>query len=1049
MAGPAPRHGMHRLARLGAGLHGPWRDRLWAWYLLASGGLTLLYLLVPPFAGSGPLINLLGLSSSVAIAVGIRLHRPKTRWPWLLFIVGQFLFFAGDLYTYSYPKLLGADVPFPSLGDGLYLTVYPALMAGLFMLVRRRNGGGDRTGMIDSLILTVGVAVLSWVFLIVPSLHVSGLSRLATAVSIAYPLGDLLLLAAVMRLAVDRGRRATAFYLLTASIVSLLTTDSLYTYALLQNTYHHQLSLDAGWIAYYLLWGAAALHPSMRTLEQPSRAPRVRLTRVRLSMLAGASLIAQAIRFGQELGNAETLVLICASVLLYLLVIARMAGLVRGEERAAQLRSAGVELVGAASLQRIRDAAIAAVRAVVCDASEIRLITLADACLTRAQGGEESAAVSESCPGPVAAWITGACSSATHSVPAELRAALAIGENAVALPLSVRGDVRGALVVSSPQLVTADIVEALEALAAQIALAFDGAITAEDQHRRRSEARFRSLVANSSDLITVVDAGGVVLYQSPSSEHAIGYDADELTGRRFQELVDEGDRPRFGHGLDKLVAGQAETETWECAIHHRDGRVRQFEVQARNLLGDEHVQGIVLNSRDVSERKLFEEQLAHQAFHDPVTGLANRALFADRVRHALGGSLRDGRALGLLFIDLDDFKTINDSLGHAAGDHVLKAVAARLQGIVRPNDTVARFGGDEFAVLLEETDGLQGAAYTAERVLGELEQAVPVDGKEVYAQASIGICAVDGTGATVDAEELLRNADVAMYMAKRDGKGRYRVFEPAMHEQVLARLELRSELQRATETGQLAIHYQPVVQLRRSGIYGVEALMRWLHPTRGMIPPSDFIPLAEETGLIVSMGRWLLREACREAAELHASFPELPPVRMSVNLSVKQLQSETIVEDVRAALVESGLAAENLVLEITESVMMADAGLAVQRLTELKALGLRLAMDDFGTGYSSLSYLSRFPVDILKMDRSFLQAGEAESGLAAAIVGLGETLQLDVVAEGIERPEQMQSLQRLGCELGQGWLFARAMPPEALRRFLADEADRRSDGLAA
>jgi EAL domain-containing protein (putative c-di-GMP-specific phosphodiesterase class I) len=278
-----------------------------------------------------------------------------------------------------------------------------------------------------------------------------------------------------------------------------------------------------------------------------------------------------------------------------------------------------------------------------------------------------------------------------------------------------------------------------------------------------------------------------------------------------------------------------------------------------------------------------------------------------------------------------------------------------------------------------------------------------------------------------------------MYMAKRDSKGSYRVFEPAMHERVVERLELQAELQRALELRQLAIHYQPVVRLDERRDYGVEALLRWMHPTRGTIPPLHFIPLAEETGLIVPIGRWVLREACREGVRLHERFPRTPPLTISVNLSVKQLQSETIVGDVRDALEMSGLPPSTLVLEITETVMMADTDLAVRRLHELKSLGVLLAMDDFGTGYSSLSYLSRFPVDILKMDRSFLSSEHDESGLAGAIIALGNSLSLDVVAEGIELPEQISSLRELGCELGQGFLFAKPMDQEALMEYLGGE----------
>ena len=1029
-----------------------WRGRAWVLYLTVGGLFAAAYLLLPPLKASGPLINLIGLSSSVAIAVGIYLHRPRARAAWLLVIVGQFLFFAGDLYTYSYPKLLGVEVEFPSFGDAIYLTVYPALVAGLLVLVRRRNPQGDRAGVIDSLILTVGFALLSWVFLVAPNIHLSGLTVLEKGVSVAYPLGDVLLLAAVIRLAVDTGKRAPAFYLLVASTVSLLAVDSAYTFALLTDAYNHQLSYDVGWIAYYLFWGAAALHPSMRTLEEPAIESRPRLTPLRLGLLAGACLIAPGVRVYQALDDPDVLVLIVASAVLFLLVVARMAGLVRQEERAVArelaLRDAGVELVAAGGREQVNEAAISTVLALVGKDATVRLVLWnGERAVVAASSGDDGEwQVSKTAN----AWLRAAEATQTvshASLPEHVRSQLRLheGQAVLILPLSVRDAARGYLVLCSPVDIPRELVDSLESLASQVSLAVEGASLAEDLHRRQSEARFRSLVAHSSDLITVLDAHGTVTYQSPSIERVLGYRADDVEGTDFARLLGVSDRPRLAQILSGLgeayVGGGSETHVIECSLRHRDGTWLRFEVQHTDLLEDEHVRGIVLNGRDVSERKAFEDQLAHQAFHDPVTSLANRALFADRVQHAITRSIRGGRAIGVMFIDLDDFKTVNDSLGHAAGDTVLQEVARRLLGAVRPADTVARFGGDEFAVLLDGIADSEEAADVAARILRALELSYDVGGKQVYPRASVGICLAGDELGSSDAEELLRNADVAMYMAKRDSKGGYQVFEPEMHERVVERMELQAELQRALELHQLEIHYQPVVRLDQGADYGVEALLRWMHPTRGTIPPLNFIPLAEETGLIVSIGRWVIQEACRQGALLHERFPERPPLTMSVNLSVKQLQSEAIVDDVREALESSGLPPSCLVLEITETVMMADTDVAVRRLHELKALGVLLAMDDFGTGYSSLSYLSRFPVDILKMDRSFLSSDHDESGLAAAIVALGKSLSLDVVAEGIELPEQVGSLRDLGCELGQGFLFAKPMNRDALVEYLVESEE--------
>ncbi|HWT92121.1 MAG TPA: EAL domain-containing protein, partial [Solirubrobacteraceae bacterium] len=616
------------------------------------------------------------------------------------------------------------------------------------------------------------------------------------------------------------------------------------------------------------------------------------------------------------------------------------------------------------------------------------------------------------------------------------------------LPLTVRGEQLGALTVTSERRVPPVLESALRALATQMSLALESAALTEEVAQRRGAARFRALVQHSSDLITVLDEGGTVVYQSPSISKSLGWDPDEIVGTRFDRLVHEAEGA--GARLVQLLAdgsryAEGETEVLECALLHRDGTARQMEILHTNLLDDEHVHGIVLNARDISERRAFEEQLAHQAFHDPVTGLANRALFAERVRHAVARNRRDHEGIAVIFLDLDDFKTINDSLGHAAGDRVLLEVAQRLAGSIRASDTAARFGGDEFAILLEGIRDAQEAADTADRILASLTVPLALAEKELSLRGSLGIALVEAgsESAGADADDLIRNADAAMYIAKRDGKGGYRLFEPEMHEGVLARLELRADLQRALTANELELHYQPLVRLEDGGLVGFEALLRWNHPQRGLVPPGDFVPFAEETGLIVPIGRWVLREGCRQAVQFNRQHTGAAPLKMSINLSVKQLQHSDVVADVRDALEESRLAPELLTLEITETVVMADTELAVQRLGELKDLGIGLAMDDFGTGYSSLSYLNRFPVDVLKMDRSFLSldATSETSDLASAVVAIGQTLHLDVVAEGIEHAEQWETLRELGCDLGQGFHFARPMNVDAALDFVRDASE--------
>ena len=1028
------------------------KGNLWAWFLAAMAVLTGLYLFVLPFKGYAALINVIGLCAVLAIAAGIWMHRPRATTAWLLILAGQSLYFAGDFYTYSYPELLGGKVGFPSAGDAMYLLVYPFLVVGLLLLVRRRQPKGDKAAGIDALILTIGFAALSWVFLIAPNVHLTGLDWLAKSVSVAYPVGDVLLLAAAIRLAVNAGRHVPSFYLLVASIVSLLATDCAYNYALLVGSFNHQLIYDAGWIAYLVFWGAAALHPSMRLLEEPVEGG-TRLTKVRLLLLTVACLLAPAVGIWYARHAADSLVIVAASVVLFLLVVARMAGLVRKEERRTAhehaLRRAGVRLA-ATEGDGVYESVVAAAREVVPDKdAQIWLLVC---------NGDAPTLAASSEPLPAARALDADASGWLHStllhtsplpataVPVSVQEVLGLGADSYAhfSRLTTRSETSGALVLATERPLPGDELELLDSLATHVSLSLESAALSAEAHRQKSEARFRSLVGNATDLITVLDADGVVTYQSPSIEPVLGYSPEETEARRFDRLLAAADLSRFA----QILAGHAEgTETiaMECSLRHADGRLLQFEVRLTDLLDDEHVGGLVLNSRDISERKAFEEQLSHQAFHDPVTGLANRALFADRVAHALVGTHRTGVQLAVLFIDLDDFKTVNDSLGHQAGDWVLVEVARRLEQAVRPADTVARFGGDEFAILLDEVDSSDEAAMIADRVLEALEEPVVVDGKAVYARASVGICMSDEDLQAQDPEEFLRNADLAMYMAKRDSKGSYRLFEPTMHERVVERLELRGELQRALELGQFEIYYQPVVHLDQRTDYGVEALLRWNHPERGQIAPAQFIPLAEETGLIVPIGRWVVLEACRQGALLHERFPRDPALTISVNLSVKQLQSDSIIDDVRGALRETGLEPSTLVLEVTETVMMADPDTAAARLNQLKDLGVRIAMDDFGTGYSSLSYLSRLPVDILKMDRSFLGAGNTDSGLAAAIIAIGERLDLEVVAEGIEEPEQIGTLRGLGCELGQGFLFARPMPQPALVDYLDEEEEGRDE----
>jgi diguanylate cyclase (GGDEF)-like protein/PAS domain S-box-containing protein len=1056
------------------------KSRAWLVYLLLGSIATVAFLTVPGLR-VGALLNIIAISSPIVILVALRMNHVEYKLPWLLIALGMIFFVAGDIITYNYDRFFGAELPYPSIGDVFYLSVYPCLLAGMFLLMRRRNPGRDRDSMIDSLIVAVGVGVLSWVFLIAPYTHDASLTSLQKLVSMGYPLFDLMLITGAIRLAVGGGRRSGAFYLVLAAVLALFVTDAIYGWYGLHGGYDNQTGyLEGGWAAFYLLLGAAALHPASKLFSERSTEMRRTLSRFRLVVLAIVSLIAPitgAVLLSRladtpaaAVARTDELVVIAASVVLFLLVIARMAGLVRTQEQSAAreraLREAGLALVTATNRDAIHRAAIEAARTLAGEDAAVRFCEVVgeqpdDLVVVAAEGGTGDVLDLHLSFSVLQEWkrqrLLARDAYIVRSYESTLRDPLALPTepegSVLVAPIFMRDTLRGMMVIATPQEMAPSVSDSLRALSSQVALALESAALTEDLLIRQSEARFASLVKNSSDIVTVIEPDTVVRYASPSASRVLGFEPEELEGTRFIDLIHPADKTRALSFLSSVNEGEGSTSLLEFRLRHRRGSYLSTETLRTSLLHDDNVLGIVLNTRDITERKQFEAELERQAFHDSITNLANRALFRDRVLHAIERQARDQRPISVLFMDLDDFKTINDSLGHAAGDRLLAEVGERLKGALRTADTAARLGGDEFAILLEDGgDGVQ-AADVAERIMQMLQAPFLLEGKEVFVRASVGIAVADGTAGTGEdaAEELLRNADVAMYMAKERGKGRYQMFEPEMHDTALRRLELKADLQRAVEHGEFVLHYQPVIELETGRINGVEALIRWVHPERGMVQPLEFIPLAEETGLIVPIGRWVLEQATRYAVELQERFPMDPPFHMAVNLSARQLARPEIVDEVRELLDETGLPPSTLVLEITESMVMQDMELAIERLKQLKELGVLLAIDDFGTGYSSLNYVRRFPVDILKVDKSFIDEvseGGESSALTAAVIELAGILNLTPVAEGIERPDQLERLMELKCDLGQGYLFARPLEPLALNALLEERTLMQSEAEA-
>jgi diguanylate cyclase (GGDEF)-like protein len=766
--------GLATTRRIGLGLRASLRDEAWKIFLVLGLAMTAGYFLLPSVLLQDLGYQVPGMLATLAVVAGILIHRPADRRPWVALAAGLALSTAGDWTWVILDRVYGLE-PFPSVADVFYLGGMGLVAAAVLLLVRGRVPGGDRSGVLDALIVSVGIGMLSWVFLMAPIVADESQSLVEIGVALAYPMLDILLLGVMVRLLLEPGRRVLALQLLIGALVTYLVADYIYAALILNDTYQTGQLVDAGWLLGAAFFGACALHPSMRQIAEPVEPGEVRFSGWRLGVLAGASLMAPAVLMIQWLEGEpiDTPVIATGSVVLFLLVILRLGGVV-------------------------------------------------------------------------------------------------------------------------------------------------------------------------SDLRTTL--------------------------RQRHEL---------------------------------------------------------------------ERELERRALHDPLTGLANRVLFHDRLEHAL---TRRGGQVAVLFLDLDDFKTVNDAYGHAAGDLVLGSVADAIHRSIRPGDTAARLGGDEFAVLLEDQASVYEAGLVAERLLTAVRTPVTVAGQQQSIGTSIGIAL--GAAGTSTAEELMREADIAMYVAKGKGKGGFTVFEATTHEPVVRGLELRADLEQAIADHQFELLYEPIINLVTGTIAGVEALARWRHPTRGLLDPIDFIPLAESTGAIIPLGRWILNQACREAGPWATQRPDGSARFMSVNLSAVQVTDPSFPGSVSAALAATGLTPSQLVLEMTETTRL-DQEAAAATLRELRTLGTRLAIDDFGTGYASLSQLSRIPFDMLKIDQSFVAAlapGSRAESLITGILDLARRLGVSVVAEGIEDADQLRQLRDLGCTMGQGFHFAHPMTAADLRTLLRNGA---------
>jgi diguanylate cyclase (GGDEF)-like protein/PAS domain S-box-containing protein len=863
-----------------------------AFLLLPRGGLAQAWLFVGVSAAAG-----------VAVVLGFRRNLPRYRLARLMMLIAWAVTTVANILWYVRPLETGVALPFPSLVDVLYYLYYAALVVLLYALADRRADGSDRAGILDAAIVVVGVGALSWVFLVDPYLSTPGLTPLARGVAVGYPVLDLVLLGAIVRLAMIGDRRSAAFWLLAVGAMSQLLADTWYSTSVLGRYFSYGRPEFVLWLLSYAALASAALHPSSRGLPLRVRRPVSVSTRRVIAMGSAALMVPFLLAFEpvidrMSFDTVDRRVLAAVSAILFILVLVRLRAM---------------------------------------------MVSIGD--LRRAQ----------------------------------------------------------------------------EALAA-------------------SERRYRITVETTKEWIWSMNLEGTITYSNPAAASLLGYPPEGLLGTNVFDLIHEDDRRLMSKQLANLVSENLGWSGFVLRWRHADGGYRSFESNAVPVLEETgRLTGFRATDRDVTERVALELQLEHRAFHDQLTGLPNRALFADRLDQAKARWRRSGASLCVLMIDQDDFKDVNDTMGHAAGDAVLAEAARRMSERVRPSDTLARIGGDEFVVLLEASAAEAWAV--AERLLYALRIPFEVGSRQVFVGATIGLA--QGSDGKEAFGNLLRNADAAMYLAKAGMKGGIRAYRPEEDGRWFERLGLMSELRRALEREELCVRYQPILELETGSPRGLEALVRWTHPERGEISPAAFLPAAEQAGLVGAVDEYVLRRATRYVAELPPVDPTGRRLHVSVNLSAQDLRSNAIVDVVGAALADAGLDPDRLTLEITEGALVDDTDVILRRFEELKGLGVRLSIDDFGVGYSSLSYLRRLPVDEVKIDRSFvidIASGSMDWSLARGIVKVLHDLGFETVAEGIEEAAQLAHIRALGCRWGQGYLFARPMTPVELAVYLADAA---------
>lgn len=1031
----------------------------------------------------GLLVSLAALATMAKSALGqdARFHRP-----WFMYSAGTALILSGrGIQGIQTSFDSEGKIPFPSFGDLFFVMGYICLIGGTVALVQMKPEVNRKANLLESLLISSNLAIIIWVVVVSPYVRDEMQPLSARLANSGYIFLTLILVATGIWLVIDPLRRQGGSYLVVSSIALIFVVEllSVMRQAGFQNgNFIVPLSMLS-----LVSLASGFLHPSWESFSNkfvsgPSAADAdfgKDSYNFRWPILVGTTLINTPAILVYQLVEDLTIdlpIVIFASIFMSALVITRLINFIYETKnitlRERALYEVGIALVAATTEEDIYMGAMDAAMSLAGNSPRVR-VSLAigiesHMVITASTGAHSEEAIGsdiklDELPTPLANGIRDrhlVHVSECASVDIRRSAMIGIESTAVSttiIPLGTQGGLSGALIVSARENLSKDVLLSLETLGSEISLALESTSLARDIHQiekgRRldrlkykaaemltnSEARFRSLVQNSSDIVAIVSPNGTISYLSPSIENILGFSQEMLLKSNLFTLISGEDNTNFLTIWNEVINGVMDKATTELRILNIHGQECTLNLVITDLRHEPSVAGIVINARDVTAHHALESNLAFQALHDTQTGLGNRSMFIDHLGMALGGDSDTHGVLAVLVIDIDDFKAVNERLGHSAGDHLLRITADRLRSCLRSGDIAARLGSDEFAVMFRRANGTDEVAKVTDRIHRIISEPVEIDGKEVSITASVGIV-IDPDRSSDSGELLLRNADMALYLAKQSGKDCYQIFEEKLRGRVFKHLDNRSSLQEAIQRGELILHYQPIMSLKTMELNGVEALVRWQHPERGMLMPDEFIPLAEESGLIEPLGRWVIEEACRQLRSWQQELGESAPGSVAINIASGQINN-TFASEVLETLRRHKIKPRSIHLEITERTMVDEEDTSVV-MNQLRAAGLQVVVDDFGTGYSSLSYLQQFPVDIIKIDKSFVKSLSGDSPdirLIHLIMELAHHMNASPIAEGIETSEQLERLQQMGCQMGQGYFFARPVPANLMPFILTNK----------